>query len=201
MSDARRPSRLRRGGSGRPSPAALGVVKVGDDFSQEYPDGDPVAAMAFATLLRAGFAIQAEIDRVTMASLDVPESVLTSLAVIEGADTPLTPSQISERTLTSSGTMTGTLDTLEYAGWIRRVPNPEDRRSVLIEITTEGQAVADKALPGIRRLEKAVLTELSAEQAATLLELLGLVLRGAATVAAAEPIALEGRRRKPTRRG
>ena len=157
--------------------------------------------MAFATLLRAGFAIQAEIDRVTMASLDVPESVLTSLAVIEGADTPLTPSQISERTLTSSGTMTGTLDTLEYAGWIRRVPNPEDRRSVLIEITTEGQAVADKALPGIRRLEKAVLAELSAEQAATLLELLGLVLRGAATVAAAEPIALEGRRRKPTRRG
>ena len=37
--------------------------------------------------------------------------------------------------LVASATMTATLDLLERRGWIRRIPNPGDRRSVLIEIT------------------------------------------------------------------
>lgn len=199
MSEARRPRRARKAGATSPSSAALGIVRVGADFSEEYPDGDPTAAEAFATLIRAGNAISTEVERAMLASFDVPENVLNSLAVIEGAGTTLTPSEIGERTLTSSGTMTGTLDALEYNGWVRRVPNPDDRRSVLIEITDEGQAVADRFLPGIRTLEQAVLAELTSAERATLLKLLAKVLRGAATVAAAEPIPLVGRRNRPQR--
>jgi hypothetical protein len=43
-------------------------------------------------------------------------------------------------------------------------------------------------------LEKAVLSELSGTELATLLRLLGKVLKGAAATAAVEPIPLEGRR-------
>ena len=43
--------------------------------------------------------------------------------------------------------MTATLDLLERRGWIRRVPNPADRRSVLIEITPEGRATTDQCSP------------------------------------------------------
>jgi len=197
VSDPRRPRRLRQSRAISISPAALGVVKVGPDFTQEYPDGDPAAAEAFATLIRTGDAINAEVERAMLASFDVPQNVLNSLAVIDGADTALTPSQIGERTLTSSATMTSTLDALEYHGWVRRVPNPDDRRSVLIEITDDGQAVADRFLPGIRSVENAVLAELTAAERATLLDLLAKVLRGAAQVAAAEPIPLDGRRRRP----
>ena len=50
--------------------------------------------------------------------------------------------------------MTATLDLLERRGWIRRVPNPDDRRSVLIEITPDGRAITDQLLPGIRALER-----------------------------------------------
>ena len=50
--------------------------------------------------------------------------------------------------------MTATLDLLEHRGWIRRIPNPDDRRSTLIEITPDGRAAADQLLPGIRTLEK-----------------------------------------------
>ena len=46
--------------------------------------------------------------------------------------------------------MTATLDLLEHRGWIRRAANPDDRRSVLIEITPDGRAIADQLLPGIR---------------------------------------------------
>lgn len=201
MSDVRRPRRPGRTGSGPPSPAALGVIKVDADFTQEYPDGDPTAAEAFATLIRTGQALNNEVDRAMVASFGVPQTVLNSLAVIEGAVTPLTPSQISERTLTSSATMTGTLDALEHNGWVRRVPNPDDRRSVLIEITDEGRAVTDRFLPGIRLLEQAVLTELTSAERVVLLKLLGKVLRGAAAVAASDPVPLEGRRNRPKRLG
>jgi len=174
-------------------------VKVGDDFADEYPDGDPVAAEVLATLVRTGHAIDAEIDRTMVASHGWPQTILNCLAVIEGAETKLTPSQIGERTLTSSATMTNTLDTLEHLGWARRVANPDDRRSVLLEITSEGQAVTDRFLPGIRALELAALGELTGTERATLLKLLGKVLKGMAAIAAAEPIPLEGRRNRPER--
>ena len=197
MPDLRGPRRRRRASAIPVSPAALGVVQVGADFSQEYPDGNSLAAEVLATLIRAGSAMSIEIERAMLATFDVPQSVLNSLAVIEGAERTLTPSEISERTLTSSGTMTGTLDALEYNGWVRRIPNPDDRRSVLIEITDDGQAVADQFLPGVRRVERALLAELTSADLATLLKLLAKVLRGAAAVAVNEPIPLEGRRNRP----
>ncbi len=199
MSEFRRQRSARKAGIGSPSPAALGVVKVGSNFPDEYPDGDPAAAEAFATVLRCGQAVSAEIERTMLATFGAPQNVLNSLAVIEGAHTALTPGEISERTYLSSATMTGTLDALEYNGWVRRVPNPEDRRSVLVEITTEGQSVADQLLPGIRQVEQAVLGELTRAERVTLLKLLAKLLKGAATVAAAEPITLAGRRNRPTR--
>lgn len=174
-------------------------MKVDADFKHEYPDGDPSTAEALATLIRAGEALMAEIERAMLASFGVPQNVLNSLAIIDGAEASLTPSQIGERTLTSSGTMTGTLDALEYSGWVRRIPNPDDRRSVLIEITDEGRAVADRLLPGIRALEQSLLSELTSTERTTLVKLLEKVLRGTAAVAVADPIPLEGRRNRPQR--
>jgi DNA-binding MarR family transcriptional regulator len=175
-------------------------VKVGADFTVEYPDGEESSAEALATLIRTGQALYAELDRAMVASHGAPQPVLNCLAVIEGAETALTPSQISERTFSSSATMTSTLDALERLGWARRVPNPDDRRSVLVEISEDGQAVADRFLPGIRTFEQAVLRHLTRAERAALVKLLGKVLTGTAEVAAADPIPLEGRRVRPKRR-
>ena len=86
-----------------------------------------------------------------------------------------------------------------YRGWVRRLPNPADRRSVLIEITPVGRAAADQILPGIRKIEVAVLGGLSPTERATLLKLLGKVLDRAAAVARGEPIELNGRRARRAR--
>lgn len=173
--------------------------QVGADFTDEYPDGDPAKAEVCATLVRTGSSLTQEIERSMIATFGVPQTLLNSLAVIDGADGPLTPSEIGNRTLVSSGTVTGTLDQLEYRGWVRRVPNPDDRRSVFVEITDEGRLIADQLLPGIRKLEHALLVGLTARELNTLMKLLGKVLEGAATTAAAEPVALDGRRVRPPR--
>ncbi len=198
MSEPRRPTRSRKVGPPT-SPAALGVVQVDDDFTQEFPDGDPRVTEVHSTLVRTGNALVAEIGRCMDATFAVPQTLLNSLAVIDGAGEPLTPSQIGERMLVSSATMTGVIDQLEYRGWVRRLPNPDDRRSVLVEITDAGKAVTDQMLPGIRKIERATLAALTPADLRTLLALLGKVLDGAAVVAAAEPISLEGRRKRPKR--
>jgi DNA-binding MarR family transcriptional regulator len=124
---------------------------------------------------------------------------VTALAVIEGAGEPLTPSQVSDRVLVPSATMTATLDLLERRGWIRRMPNPADRRSVLLEITSEGRATADQLLPGIRAVEREMLSALTPEERVDLLGLLAKVLARAADVAAQPAERLGGQRNRPAR--
>jgi len=53
----------------------------------------------------------------------------------------LTPNALRHSAVLSSGAMTNRLDRLEAAGLIQRVPNPEDRRSVLIRLSDNGQRV------------------------------------------------------------
>jgi DNA-binding MarR family transcriptional regulator len=57
----------------------------------------------------------------------------------------LTPSQLLESVMLSSGGMTARLDKLESAGLIIRTPDAEDRRMVVIELTPKGKRVIDAA--------------------------------------------------------
>ena len=169
------------------------------DFGDEYPDGDATCTEAYASLCRTGDALLGELDRCIAAAFAVPQAAATALAVIDGAGAPLTPSQVSDRVLVASATMTAMLDLLEYRGWIRRVANPADRRSILIEITPDGRATADQLLPGIRTVERSVLSALTTDERAQLLDLLSKVLARAADVAAGPPKPLSGQRIRPAR--
>lgn len=201
MSEPSHTPRRGRNSRGRPSPASLGPVAVDDDFEDEYPGADRTCTEAYASLCRTGEALLGELDRRVRLTFGIPQAAATALAVIDGAEVPLTPSQVSDRVLIASATMTATLDLLERHGWIRRVANPDDRRSTLIEITTDGQAAADQLLPGIRTLEKSILSALTPGERDHLLDLLAKILARTAQVAAGQPEPLTGQRIRPTRPG
>jgi DNA-binding MarR family transcriptional regulator len=57
----------------------------------------------------------------------------------------LTPTQLLESVVLSSGGMTARLDALADAGYICRKQNPDDRRMVVIELTSKGRRVIDHA--------------------------------------------------------
>ena len=64
----------RRGGTRRPSVGARGAVRVPEDFASEFPAGDAASTEAYASIVRAGQAFLAEIDRSVLATLDVKHS-------------------------------------------------------------------------------------------------------------------------------
>jgi len=61
-------------------------------------------------------------------------------------------------------TATSVLDRLEDRGLIKRTPNPEDRRSVLIDISAKGRKAADDVQEHVDALEKAIARRITAEQ-------------------------------------
>ncbi|MEU0885513.1 MarR family transcriptional regulator [Lentzea sp. NPDC005914] len=51
------------------------------------------------------------------------------------ANGPLTAGRLAELSGLSTGAVTGVIDRLERAGFVRRVRDPHDRRKVLVELT------------------------------------------------------------------
>jgi DNA-binding MarR family transcriptional regulator len=50
---------------------------------------------------------------------------------------PLTPGQLAELSGLTTGTVTGVIDRLEKAGYVRRDPHPDDRRKVVVSRNEE----------------------------------------------------------------
>ena len=84
----------------------------------------------------------------------------------------LSPGQLVQQTLVTSGTMTNRVDRLERSGFVERRPDPNDRRGVLVHLTPRGRDVVDAAMADLIEHEKALLSELSSTDQVTLASLL-----------------------------
>ena len=60
------------------------------------------------------------------------------------ADQRSSPGELAEDLEISSGAMTSRLDRLEHQGFVRRLPDPADRRAIVVELTPEGKAAWDR---------------------------------------------------------
>lgn len=92
------------------------------------------------------------------------------------ADNRLSAGELSRALMLSSGAMTNRLDRLEKAGLLRRVPDPRDRRGVLIELTDDGITTIDRAVTEQAAKEIDVMSGLSPKELAQLNGLLRKVL-------------------------
>ena len=78
--------------------------------------------------------------------------VLSALARAEGAR--LNCSEIAEKTLITKGGITGIIDRLQSRGLVMRVHSREDRRSILIQLTTKGIELFRKLYPELAHHNK-----------------------------------------------
>ncbi len=72
--------------------------------------------------------------------------------------------QLAERADLSSGAMTNRLDRLERAGLVRRLPDPNDRRSVQVELTDAGRRIWEESVSAQASKEGHVAAALDARE-------------------------------------
>jgi DNA-binding MarR family transcriptional regulator len=71
--------------------------------------------------------------------------VLTSLSLRKDGKRA-SPGALAREFELSSGAVTSRLDRLESRGFVRRLPDPGDRRGVVVELTPEGRAAWESAI-------------------------------------------------------
>ena len=77
-----------------------------------------------------------------------------------GAPYELSPGRLLRETLVTSGTMTNRVDRLAARGLVERLPDPDDRRGVLVRLTPEGKAAVDGAFEALLDAEADLLADL-----------------------------------------
>ena len=92
---------------------------------------------------------------------------------IAGPPHRLSPTHLFKGLMLSSAGITSRLDRLEGRGLVKRTPDPDDRRSVVVELTDAGREVLDEAVAANTQGERSLIGDLSETEVATL----GLLLR------------------------
>jgi DNA-binding MarR family transcriptional regulator len=82
-------------------------------------------------------------DNLAAERLGVNRTDLHCLNLIENAG-GLTAGELAEASGLTTGAVTGVVDRLEKVGFARRVPDPEDRRRVKLEVTPRFYSQADR---------------------------------------------------------
>ena len=95
----------------------------------------------------------------------------------QGPPYRLSAGELAEGMGLSSGAMTNRLDRLEAAGLVRRLPDPDDRRGVLVEPTDAGLAAWDRATETQAGKEALIASALSEDEKERLHALLRRLMR------------------------
>ncbi|RFU41236.1 MarR family transcriptional regulator [Actinomadura logoneensis] len=82
---------------------------------------------------------------------------------------PLTPGELGRRAGLTTGPTTRLVDRLEQAGYVRRVPDADDRRKVIVELVTQPSGL-DEALTPVRRKIGGIIQGYTQEQQALLFD-------------------------------
>ena len=120
-----------------------------DEFSaawaREYPATDTSGLLLITRLARLSALIEA-FQRETLNPYDLTHSDYAVLAALRrsGAPYELAPSQLYTDLERSSGGMTKMLRRLEKLGFVRRIPDPDDRRSTRVALTPSGIEVEEE---------------------------------------------------------
>src|SRR6267142_3561045 len=88
------------------------------------------------------------------------------------------PGELANDLELSSGAMTSRLDRLEAAGLVRRLPDPDDRRGVVVELTQKGRDAWDTSANVQGRSEAFIASRLTKQEQRQLNRLLRKLLLG-----------------------
>ncbi|MEV4440908.1 MarR family transcriptional regulator [Streptomyces sp. NPDC049577] len=140
------------------------VDRVLEQWAERRPDLDVSPMAVIGRLKRLSSLISAELRR-TFAEHGLDSASFDVLATLRRSAPAhgLTPAQLMRSAMVTSGAITQRLDRLEARGLVVRTPSETDGRSVRVELTEEGRALIDRALPDHLATETRLLAALPPE--------------------------------------
>ena len=162
---------------GMPEDAIDDIVR---QWNRERPDLDVSATHVLQRITRlyllqsSSFADVFGHYGLTFGEYEVLAALLRS-----GPPHQLTPSDLVDALVLSSGAMTNRIDRVEAAGLVQRLPDPDDRRGTLVALTEKGRQVVDEALLAHLENEERLLSALSAGERRQIADLLRRLLASA----------------------
>jgi DNA-binding MarR family transcriptional regulator len=142
-------------------------------WQRERPDLDVAPMQVLSRITRLALHLD-RARREAFADHGLEPSEFDVLSALRRSGEPyqLSPGQLVQETLVTSGTMTNRVDRLVDKGLVRRLPDPADRRGVQVRLTTAGRAAVDGALDALLGREQELLAALPADDAAGLADAL-----------------------------
>jgi DNA-binding MarR family transcriptional regulator len=149
------------------------VDAIVDAWARERPDLDVAPLQVLSRVTRLGqYLDSARSLAFTRHELDGWEFDVLAALRRSGDPYALSPGQLAAATLVTSGTITNRVDRLEARGFVRREPDPTDRRGVRVLLTAQGQTRVDGAIKDLLESEREILSGISEDESATLAQLL-----------------------------
>ena len=150
------------------------VSTVVEQWRAERPELDTSPVLVIGRIHRIAAALTPELLEV-YGRHGLGEGDFDVLATLrrQGAPYSLTPGELGERTMVTSGAVTKRVDRLEAKGLVERRPSASDGRSRTVALTTTGRRVIDAAMDDHVANEARLLAGLEPDDRAALADLLG----------------------------
>ncbi|MFA9459993.1 MarR family winged helix-turn-helix transcriptional regulator [Thiohalorhabdus methylotrophus] len=133
-------------------------------FASRYPGMDISAVESFLTLLRVASDLFDGLDA-CLARHDLQQGRWWVLVLLmRRGNLTAAPSELAEQAGVTRATMTGLVDSLERAELVERIPDPRDRRSTQVRMTSAGKELMDVVMPDYYRRVAALFTDLETEE-------------------------------------
>ncbi|BAN00384.1 MarR family winged helix-turn-helix transcriptional regulator [Ilumatobacter coccineus] len=155
------------------SPELDVVDRIVAQWHRERPDIDVSGMEIIGRLGRLERVIRPKLDKVFAEHvLESWEFDVLATLLRNGAPHQLTPGQLLDSMMITSGAMTNRLDRLEARGLVKRSKSEHDGRQVVVTLTKKGLRKVDDALADHAANELEILSSLDADDQAALVTLL-----------------------------
>lgn len=151
------------------------AMRAAAQWARERPGLDTGAMVLLGRLSEADLVITRDRLGPVFASFGLQPGEFDVLATLRrsGAPHALTPTDLYEAAMISSGSMTNRIDRLQKAGLVERRRNPADGRGTLVALTAAGLVVIDRAVDAHVANQREIVNGLTAREQNQLSALLG----------------------------
>ncbi|PJX21048.1 MarR family transcriptional regulator [Advenella sp. S44] len=153
------------------------VDTILEQWRRERPDLEVSPMGPIGRLKRCAALLQLKLDKI-YSEFGLSNWEFDVLATLRRSGDPycLTPTALFAALMITSGTMTHRIQRLEAAGWVQRIPNRNDARSMLVQLTPAGLELIDRAVKAHVENEREILTLIQPDALAALDERLAELL-------------------------